>query len=182
MDHIFNTIATKVGCHENALRLIVSAHLGIDTIHSVVNCLFVYTVLTLIGPKRSAVALNLTFCMTYLLWGYYVTQIGSEYSFTWTIPQCVLTLRLIALTFDVYDGHRNASIKSSNSSPNNAKKGSQTVDRQLINEDTAVAEIPTLLELLSHSYFPGSVLIGPQVKYKNYLKYIESNENFLPKW
>lgn len=36
---------------------------GIDTIHSVVNCLFVYSVLALVGPKRMAVALNLTFCM-----------------------------------------------------------------------------------------------------------------------
>ncbi|CAG2118504.1 unnamed protein product, partial [Medioppia subpectinata] len=153
---------------------------GIDTIHSVVNCLFVYIVLTYIGPKRSAIALNLTFCMTYLLWGYYVTQIGSEYSFTWTIPQCVLTLRLIALTFDVYDGHRNA--KSLNSSPINSKKGnSQTDERRAINEDTAVAKIPTLFELLSHAYFPGSFLMGPQVKYNNYMKYIESNENFLPK-
>ena len=109
---------------------------------------------------------------TYLLCGYYVTQIGSEYSFTWTIPQCVLTLRLIAMTFDIYDGHRNAKLRKE--SPVRAKVS--------INEDTAVERSPTLLEVLSHAYFPGSFLIGPQVKYKLYLEYIESKENYLPKW
>jgi hypothetical protein len=59
---------------------------------------------------------------------------------------------------------------------------SPTAKRIPINEDTAVAKSPTLIELLSHAYFPGSFLIGPQVKYKNYLEYIASNENFLPKW
>lgn len=114
------------------------------------------------------------------MWGYYVTQVGSEYSFTWTIPQCVLTLRLIALTFDVYDGHRNA--KLSTDSPTVQAKRLHSSQAKPINEDTAVERIPTLIELFSHAYFPGSFLIGPQVKYKNYLNYIHSNENFLPKW
>ena len=113
------------------------------------------------------------------MWGYTETQTGLEYSFGWTVPQCVLTLRLIALTFDVYDGQKNA--KLLRTSTNSAVKG--TDDRpELINEDTAVDRIPTLLELLSHAYFPASFVIGPQVKYKKYLKYIDSNENFLPKW
>ncbi len=107
-----------------------------------------------------------------------MTQIGSEYSFTWTIPQCVLTLRLIALTFDVYDGYQNSKL----SKISNNELNSPTAKRIPINEDTAVAKSPTLIELLSYSYFPGSFLIGPQVKYKNYLEYIASNENFLPKW
>src|ERR1700712_1867077 len=118
------------------------------------------------------------------MWGYYVTQIGSEYSFTWTIPQCVLTLRLIALTFDVYDVHRNAKLrdKKSKDSPTVQAKRLHSSQALPINEDTAVEKSPTLIELLSHAYYPGSFLIGPQVKYKNYLEYIHSNENFLPKW
>ena len=39
----------------------------------------------------------------YLIWGYCKTQ-SEEYAFEWTIPQCVVTLRLIAIAFDVYDG------------------------------------------------------------------------------
>ncbi len=90
----------------------------------------------------------------------------------------MLTLRLIALTFDVYDGYQNS--KLSKISDNEVN--SPTAKRIPINEDTAVGKSPTLIELLSHAYFPGSFLIGPQVKYKNYLEYIASNENFLPKW
>ncbi|XP_054153943.1 lysophospholipid acyltransferase 5-like [Oppia nitens] len=172
--HIYYTLCGLFLCYYNY---------GINTIHSFVSCIFVWTVLTLIGPKRKAIALNLTFCMSYLLYGYYVTQTGSEYMFTWTIPQCVLTLRLIAMTFDVYDGHRNTKIlaKLATDSPTYAKNSTKSDKLELFSEDTAVDNCPTLLQLLSHSYFPGSFLIGPQVKYKNYLKYIESNDNFLPK-
>ena len=42
---------------------------------------------------------------TYLLVGYYVNMTG-VYNIAWTTPHCVLTLRLIALTFDIYDGKR----------------------------------------------------------------------------
>ena len=46
------------------------------------------------------------FCVQgYLCIGYYVTMTDS-YMITWTTPQCVLTLRLIGLTYDVYDGQR----------------------------------------------------------------------------
>lgn len=77
------------------------------------------------------------------------------------------------MTFDIYDGHRNAKLRSE----------SPTVRAKVaINEDTAVDRRPSLVEVLSHAYYPGSFLIGPQVKYKLYLQYIESNENFLPKW
>ncbi len=40
-----------------------------------------------------------------LLFGYYFTE-SDQYDITWTTPQCILTLRLIGLTWDVYDGHR----------------------------------------------------------------------------
>ena len=35
--------------------------------------------------------------------GYYTTM-TDEYVVKWTTPHCVLTLRLIGLAFDVYDG------------------------------------------------------------------------------
>ena len=37
--------------------------------------------------------------------GYYYTA-STSYDIKWTMPHCVLTLRLIALTWDVYDGAR----------------------------------------------------------------------------
>jgi lysophospholipid acyltransferase 5 len=41
----------------------------------------------------------------YLVVGYYLEQVsGKEYNISWTMPQCVLTLRLTAVAFDLYDG------------------------------------------------------------------------------
>jgi lysophospholipid acyltransferase 5 len=37
--------------------------------------------------------------------------------------------------------------------------------------------MPTLLQFLSHSYFPATILVGPLIPYNNYIKYIESNVN-----
>ena len=39
----------------------------------------------------------------YLCTAYYITMIES-YTIKWTTPHCVLTLRLIGLVWDVYDG------------------------------------------------------------------------------
>lgn len=49
------------------------------------------------------------FCLiclqAYLMIGYYFTMMDS-YTIKWTTPHCVLTLRLIGLVFDVYDGRK----------------------------------------------------------------------------
>lgn len=37
--------------------------------------------------------------------GYYMTGTDT-YDIKWSMPHCVLTLRLIALTYDVYDGRK----------------------------------------------------------------------------
>ena len=46
------------------------------------------------------------FLQGYLVVGYYITTTSDEYVVKWTTPHCVLTLRLIGLAFDVYDGHQ----------------------------------------------------------------------------
>ena len=85
---------------------IIYYNYGFDAIHSLAVCLFCYISLKYF-EIRTALFLNFTVPMFYLVYGCYVTQIGYNYSLTWTIAQCVLTLRLIAITFDVYDGIRN---------------------------------------------------------------------------
>lgn len=113
------------------------------------------------------------FFQLYLSYGYYITQTGLEYSFTWTIPQCVMTLRLIALSFDIYDGKRNEIIKKKFDDEDDLKKSQP----QIINEDNAITKVPNLLELLSHAYFPGSIIMGPLISFKKYQEYILSTEN-----
>lgn len=80
------------------------------------------------------------------------------------MPQCVLTLSLIALSFDIYDNEKNQQSK------------------ELLNEDTALNRSPSLIEILSKIYFPPTFLIGPQIKFKHYLSFIQSNQNRLSKW
>lgn len=91
------------------------------------------------------------------------------------MPQCVLTLSLIALSFDIYDGQQNLKSKQ-NPNRNNDKKNIIT------NEDTAIERIPTFIEILSKCYFPPIFLIGPQIKFKDYIIFIESNESILKSW
>lgn len=52
-------------------------------------------------------SLSLVFVITmsHLLIGYWVTATGT-YDIKWTMPQCVLTLRLIGLAFNVFDGQQ----------------------------------------------------------------------------
>ena len=43
------------------------------------------------------------FNVPYYLLGYVVSE-TDEYDVVWTMPHCVLVMRLIGLAFDVYDG------------------------------------------------------------------------------
>ncbi|XP_066996784.2 lysophospholipid acyltransferase 5 isoform X2 [Anabrus simplex] len=78
---------------------------GTEVLHSTASVLVVYAILVLAGGTAASVLLVFTFSMGYLLMGYYMT--GTEtYDIKWSMPQCVLTLRLIGLAFDVYDGRK----------------------------------------------------------------------------
>jgi lysophospholipid acyltransferase 5 len=92
--------------------LLVYFNFGSDIIHSLINCLVCYLVLKLFNIKI-AVVINFLFTLIYLLIGCYSIQIGSNYSIKWTLPHCVLTLRLIAISFDIYDGFHNQKINIS---------------------------------------------------------------------
>jgi len=69
------------------------------------------------------------------------------------MPHCVLTLRLIGLSFDYYDGR---------------KKPEQLTPHQ---KTLALVEAPSLLEMCGHVYFPGGFLVGPQFSMKRYLDF-----------
>ena len=84
--------------------------------------------------------------------GYYRTGTDT-YDIKWSMPHCVLTLRLIGLTFDYYDGK---------------KKPDQLSDQQ---KKMALVECPSLLEMCGHVYFPGAFLVGPQFSMKRYLDF-----------
>lgn len=120
--------------------------------HSLLNILVVYAVLRLARGTRASVAFAFVFCMGYLVLGYYLTA-TKEYDITWTMPHCILALRLIGLVFDVYDGR-----KDPESLPADQRR-------------TALAQLPSLLEVMGHCYFFGAFLVGPQFPMKRYLDF-----------
>nr|CAD7458743.1 unnamed protein product [Timema tahoe] len=126
---------------------------GWEVLHSMASILVTYTVLFTMGGSLISVAITFIFSMTYLLAGYYAT--GTEtYDIKWTMPQCVLTLRLIGLAFDLYDGKKPAELLS-----NDQKKA-------------ALSKIPSLLEVAGHTYFPSSFLVGPQFSMRRYQDFV----------
>ncbi|XP_053977199.1 lysophospholipid acyltransferase 5 isoform X1 [Hylaeus volcanicus] len=126
---------------------------GFDTVHSTVALCFTYFILKLLGGTSASVFITLVFNMSYLLYGYYATS-TSDYDIKWTMPQCVLTLRLIGLAFNVLDGRKSEDKLSASQ------------------RKVALKEKPTFLEIAAYMYFPGSFLVGPQFSMKRYLDYV----------
>ncbi|KAL1122316.1 hypothetical protein AAG570_003721 [Ranatra chinensis] len=125
--------------------------------HQFVNILAIYLLLKLVGGTLYSAVIALVFNMAYLLIGYYATE-TEEYDIVWTMPHCVLVLRLSGLVFDVYDGS-----KPEESLSKDAKK-------------VALKKAPTLLETAAYCYFPTSFLVGPQFPFRRYSDFV-SGEN-----
>lgn len=137
---------------------LVAGHwvIGTDIAHSLYCVLATYLLLLVAGGTLLSVALSFAFNMGYLLAGYWYTA-SESYDIVWTMPHCVLTLRLIGLTFDCYDGQRAK------------EKDAQLSKDQL---KTALPEIPSIVEMLSHSFFIGGYFVGPQFSMKRFKEFV----------
>ncbi|XP_077295986.1 lysophosphatidylcholine acyltransferase 3 protein nessy [Arctopsyche grandis] len=116
---------------------------GSDALHSMTAVLVCQCSIVLLGPGKSCALFNLVFHMTHLLLGYWATGTDT-YDIKWTMPHCVLALRLIGLGFDLWDGTKPAGELSAS------------------NRATALRERPSALEVAALVYFPASYLVGPQ--------------------
>ena len=109
--------------------------------------------LLFIGPSQALVVFQTVFQMGYLVIGYYITA-TETYDIKWTMPHCVLTLRLTALAWDYYDGNRDKTKLSKDQ------------------EESCLQKCPSLLEIAAHTYFPASYLVGPQFSMRRYLDFV----------
>lgn len=132
---------------------------GVSMFHNIIPAIVIYISTMVLGPGKKNVILSLIFNMSYLLVGYVVTE-SEDYDITWTMPHCVLTLKLIALSFDLWDGKK--MMKGEQLSENNMK--------------TALTEAPTFLELIGFIYFPACFLVGPIFSFRRYSDFI--NDKF----
>ncbi|KAH9513449.1 Lysophosphatidylcholine acyltransferase 3, partial [Bulinus truncatus] len=135
---------------------------GNDIFHTWLNITITYLVLLCCGGTKFSVIFIFVFNTCYLVYGYCSQLSYHEFGISWTMPHCVLTLRLSAVAFDYYDGRKN---NSSNAA--------------------ALSQRPSYLEMLGHSFFFGGVLVGPQFSMKRYLQFvhlelIESNSTTAP--
>lgn len=148
----------KTVAHRNLFFIITGfemAHynFGLSLYHNIIPAIVFMITTKGLGAGQANAICTLAFNMIYLIAGYIVTE-SEEYDITWTMPQCVLTLKLIALSFDLWDGQKKPEELSKN------------------NKETALTVPPTFAELLGFVYFPPCFLIGPLFSYKRYHNYM----------
>uniref|UniRef100_A0A4W4FLT9 Lysophospholipid acyltransferase 5 n=1 Tax=Electrophorus electricus TaxID=8005 RepID=A0A4W4FLT9_ELEEL len=140
--HLFHTLT--------GLSLAVF-NFGSQVYHSALCIVIQFLFLRLMGRTVTGVLSSFIFQMMYLLTAYYYTA-TEEYDIKWTMPHCVLTLKLIGLSFDYYDGGKE---------PLSAEQKS-----------SALLATPSFLEVCGFSYFYGGFLVGPQFTLRNYLRLV----------
>ncbi|XP_069365186.1 lysophospholipid acyltransferase 5 isoform X2 [Maniola hyperantus] len=128
---------------------------GWSLYHNLIPGIVIYLSTKLLGPTKLNAIFTLIFNMTYLLAGYITTE-SEDYDITWTMPQCVLTLKLIALSFDLWDGQ-------------NIKEEPLPLDGY---QQLPLKSSPSLEELIGFIYFPACFLVGPIFSYRRYLDFI----------
>ncbi|CAG0913188.1 unnamed protein product [Notodromas monacha] len=139
---------------------------GWDVCHALVCILVQYLVLVACGKTYVSPLFSVVFQLAYLLFGYWQTE-TEDYNFSWTLSHCVLTLRLIGIAFDYYDGQQDPETLSKEQKLNGLRR------------------CPSFLELGGHALFPASFLVGPQFPMKRYkflirgdLKRIRDSEGY----
>ncbi|XP_077454378.1 lysophospholipid acyltransferase 5 isoform X1 [Stigmatopora argus] len=143
--HLFHTFS--------GLALATFNFAGSQIYHSIVCVLVQFLMLRLMGRTVTGILSSFSFQMFYLLAGYYYTA-TEEYDIKWTMPHCVLTLKLIGLAFDYYDG------------------GKEPADVSAQHKSAALLSVPSLLEVFGFSYFYGGFLVGPQFTLRSYQKLV----------
>ena len=117
---------------------------GNDAFHVVFCALVQWAMLKTLINTTFLIPFSFLFQLGYLINGYFATEAGY---IAWTMPGCVLCLRMIGLAFDCHDGHKDAKLLRSEQ------------------KERALASIPSLLETMAFSLNFNGVLIGPQFPY-----------------
>ena len=124
--------------------------------HSLTCVVVNYVVLKMFGGTFSVTCALFVFQLGYLSAGYFANQ-TEDYLIDWTVPHCVLCLRLIGIAMDVYDG--------------SLSKESRDKDKKI----NALKEVPSLLEMTSHAFFLPSYFAGPQHSLTKFRNFIQRN-------
>ncbi|KAI8384492.1 MBOAT, membrane-bound O-acyltransferase family-domain-containing protein [Radiomyces spectabilis] len=186
----YGRTSTKTAADRNAYVLLTGLGLafffnGFSIIHSLITVSVSYGMCYAadqVNNRRLAVAGVWVFNALYLLLGYYYMA-SEEYDISWTMPQCILCLRLMGFSFDFLDGAQ--SIKMAG--PEKAKNDTEvregvvrpTADKRSpsslplsFDVDTPLRQLPAFQEVMAYCYFPSAFLVGPQFSFSLYRKWL----------
>lgn len=133
--------------------------------------------------RRLGTAAVWIFNAAYLLLAY-IFKATDEYDVSWTMPQCILCLRLMGFSFDFLDGATSVvevegpAIKDHTAAlrPTEEKKAPSQLPLSFSN-DTPLRELPSFMEVLGYCYFPSAFLIGPQFSFSLYRHWLMSQHS-----
>jgi len=158
---------------------------GWDIKHSLATVLTTYGLCYIGGifsNRFISVVFVFVFNLVYLTVGYYYNS-GGDYDLTWTMPQCVLCLRMIGFGIDYYDGGKQLVGK-----PKDIKTAPEPVTKPVsgtskpapkaktisFTGNTSLAELPRLDHFFGYAYFFSAFLVGPQFSFSLYYKFINA--------
>ena len=130
---------------------------GGQTLHVLIDVILFTTLIKTLGGSFSTVVIAWLTIFPHLLFGYYQITMAETKTRTiyWTIPHCVLTLKLLALSIDLFDTRQ-------------AKLKTGTLDKAPLQTERV-----TFLEMFGFAFFYATSLVGPQVQFRRYKDFVE---------
>lgn len=129
---------------------------GFCVVHMFVGIFVTLFVAYLFSRSKLSVLFAFVFNMTYLLVGTCIYNHGT-YDINWTTPYCILCLRLIGLTWDLYDASIPESLRSEQQNR------------------SALSEFPSVLDVLSFCFVPTAFISGPQFPMRHYKSFLDGS-------
>ncbi|KAG5449245.1 Lysophospholipid acyltransferase 5 [Clonorchis sinensis] len=133
-----------------------SWNFGLDIIHMFIGIFVTMFVNYMCFRTKLSVIFAFVFNMAYLLSGSYIYNRGT-YDINWTTPYCILCLRLIGLTWDLFDASKPES------------------ERSAYQKQSALQTFPGVLETLSFCFVPTAFISGPQFPMRHYQSFVDGS-------
>ncbi|CAO3600782.1 unnamed protein product [Absidia cylindrospora] len=144
---------------------------GVYIYHSLLTVLISYAICYYVGEtmKQRLVAGGLVWTLNaaWLLLGYYYTA-TDDYDISWTMPQCILCLRLMGFAFDYMDG------SSATPAPPSTDTLAKNPQPMSFDVDTPLYTFPSVEQVVAYCFFPGAFIVGPQFSFSLYRRWIEN--------
>ncbi|KAI6652573.1 Lysophospholipid acyltransferase 5 [Oopsacas minuta] len=130
---------------------------GTQIWHVVIDAILFTALIKTLGGQLSTVIITWITVLPHLLYGYYhIVMSGIEArTIYWTMPHCVLTLKLLGLSIDLFSTRQ---VKSKQNSLEKAPLETENI---------------SILEVFGFVFFYPTSLVGPQVQFRRYKDFVD---------